>query len=79
MRGREKRRTTESLHSARQTNKLTTEAVKGGSVLGGGGCRRRGSRHKGMLFGKARAGHRGMDRWPFILKPGFGLKTPFLK
>lgn len=62
---------------ARQTNKPTTEAVKGGSVLRGGGCRRRGSRHKGMLFGKAGAGHRGMDRWPFI--PGFGLKTLSLK
>lgn len=77
MRGREKRKTTESLHSAQQTNKPTSEAVKGGSVLRGGGRRRRGGRHKGMLFGKAGAGHRGMDRWPFI--PASGLKTLFLK
>ena len=41
--------------------------------------RQAGELHKGVLFGKAGAGHRGADRWPFILQPGLGLKTLFLK
>lgn len=39
--------------------------------------RRAGAPHKGVLFGKAGAGHRGADRRPFILQPGLGLKTLF--
>ena len=44
-----------------------------------GGRRGAGAPHKAVLFGKAGAGHRGADRRPFILQPGLGLKTLFLK
>ena len=71
MRGRAERRAAESLHCVGHTNKPTTEALKGGCV------RRAGAPHKGVLFGKAGAGHRGADRRPFILQPGLGLKTLF--
>ena len=78
MRGRAERRAAESGHCVRHANKPTTEALKGGCVQRAG-ARWAGEPHKGVLFGKAGAAHRGADRRPFILQPGLGLKTLFLK